>query len=55
MFGTFNLCKYGRVVCGGDLGTTANLNVSSGLFANSNKKFCSLQSGSCNKCMKKDK
>lgn len=42
VLGTSSICKYGRVVCGGDLGTTANFNVSSGLFANSNKKLCSL-------------
>lgn len=44
------LCKFGRLICGGELGVA---NKSSGLFGQ--RPICSVEAGSCGKCMILDK
>lgn len=50
--GNPRICKNGRLVCGGELGVTVR---SSGLFNSQTKLLCSLETGSCNQCMRLDR
>lgn len=50
--GNPRICKNGRLVCGGELGVIVR---SSGLFNSQTKLLCSLETGSCNQCMRMDR